>query len=106
MYITTYSVRVLYLIYYNALAALFGFLGKRVRLTPKNVIWLTVVACVCTVGFTVLDNIITPHWYGYSGRVFKLYFYASFSFMLPQVICTAISVGVLFFPLAKIFKKL
>ena len=100
------TVLVLYLIYYNALAALFGFLGKRVRLTAKNVVWLTAVACVCTVCFTVLDNIITPLWYGYSGRVFKLYFYASFSFMLPQVICTAISVGVLFFPLAKIFKKL
>ena len=100
------TVLVLYLIYYNLLALLFGFLGWWSRLTPKKLFWLTALACVCTVCFTLIDNIITPLWYGYSGRVFKLYFYASFSFMIPQVICTAISVGVLMFPLVKIFQKL
>ena len=100
------TVLVLYLIYYNLLALLFGFLGRWEKLTPKKLFWLTAAACVCTVCFTILDNIITPLWYGYSGRVLKLYFYASFSFMIPQVICTAISVGVLMFPLVKIFQRL
>ena len=100
------TVLVLYLTYYNLLALLFGLLGHFGDLTPKKVVWLTAVACVCTIAFTMLDNIITPLWYGYSGRVFKIYFYASFSVMLPQVVCTAVSVGVLLYPLVKIFQKL
>lgn len=100
------TVLVLYLTYYNLLALLFGFLGRWEKFTPKKLILLTVLACVCTVCFTIMDNIITPLWYGYSKRALKVYFYASFSFMIPQVICTAISVGLLFFPLVKIFKTL
>jgi hypothetical protein len=70
-------------------------------------IWIVVVcACICTALFSILDNIITPLWYGYEKRIFKIYFYASFSFMLPQVGCTAISVSFLFYPLARIFKGL
>ena len=100
------TVLVLYLTYYNLLALLFGFLGRWEKFTPKKLILLTLLACVCTVCFTIMDNIITPLWYGYSKRALKVYFYASFSFMIPQVICTAISVGLLFFPLVKIFKTL
>ena len=80
------TVLILYLIYYNLLALLFGFLGRWRDLTPRKVVWLTAVACVCTICFTMLDNIITPLWYGYSSRVFKIYFYASFSVVIPQVI--------------------
>ena len=100
------TVLILYLIYFNLLALLFGFLGGRMALKAKRVPILTALACVCTVGFTMLDNIITPLWLGYSGKLFKMYFWASFSFMIPQVICTAVSVGVLFFPLAKFFRTL
>jgi hypothetical protein len=100
------TVLLLYLIYFNLLALLFGFLGKYISLRVKCVPLLTVIACVCTIGFTMLDNVLTPWWLGYSGKLFKMYFWASFSFMLPQVICTAISVGVLFYPLAKFFKRL
>ena len=100
------TVLALYLIYYNVLALLFGFLGRWGKLSSIKIVWLTAIACACTVCFTMLDNIITPLWYGYSGRVLKLYFYASFSVMIPQVICTAVSVGILFYPLVKIFQKL
>ena len=100
------TVLILYLIYYNLIALLFGFLGKWKGLSLKKIVALTALSCVCTVCFTLLDNIITPLWYGYSGKVFRLYFMASLSVMAPQVICTAISVGVLFFPLVKIFQRL
>ena len=100
------TVLILYLVYFNSLTLLFGFLGRHIALRVKFVPLLTVIACVCTVGFTMLDNIITPWWLGYSGKLFKIYFWASFSFMVPQVVCTAVSVGILFFPLAKFFKKL
>ena len=100
------SVLVLYLLYYNMLAWLFGFLGKRMSCKSKNLPLLTGIACVCTVGFTMLDNVITSLWLGYSGRMFKLYFMASLSFMVPQVICTAVTVSILFLPLVKIFRKI
>lgn len=100
------TVLILYMIYYNLFALLFGFLGRYMAVKAKNVPLVTVIACVCTVGFTMLDNVITPLWLGYSGKLFKMYFWASFSFMIPQVICAAVSVGVLFLPLAKFFQKL
>ena len=100
------TVLVLYLTYYNLIALLFGFLGKWSKVSPQKIVFITALACICTVCFTMMDNIITPLWYGYSKRALKVYFYASFSVMVPQIICTAISVGVLFFPLVKIFKKL
>ncbi|MBR2321719.1 MAG: hypothetical protein IKA57_06245 [Clostridia bacterium] len=100
------TVLVLYLVYYNLLALLFGFLGRQSKITPLKLVCLTVLACLCTICFTMMDNIITPLWYGYSKRALKIYFYASFSFMIPQVICTAVSVGVLFLPLVKIFNVL
>ena len=100
------TVLILYLVYFNLLALLFGFLGRKIALQTKKIPLVTIIACVCTVGFTMLDNIITSWWLGYSGKLFKMYFWASFSFMVPQVICTAISVGILFYPLAKFFKKL
>ena len=99
------TVLVLYLIYYNLLALLFGFLGWWNNISMKKLALLTALACVCTVCFTLLDNIITPLWYGYSGKAFRVYFYASLSVLLPQVICTAVSVGVLFVPLVKIFQR-
>ncbi len=100
------TVLILYLVYYNMLALLFGFLGRWKGFSVKKLVAVTTLACICTICFTLLDNIITPLWYGYSGKVLRLYFMASFSVMLAQVICTAVSVGVLFFPLVKIFQTL
>ena len=97
-------VLILYLLYFNTLAALFGFLGK--KLSTKHLVWIVLIACVCTVCFTMLDNILTVVWYAYSPRAAKIYIYASLSVLLPQVICTAVTVGVLFLPLCKIFKRL
>lgn len=98
------TVLVLYLVYYNALACVFGWLGRFVKPTAKGLIWMIMTACVCTVGFTMLDNILTPLWYGYTPRAAQAYFYASLSFMIPHLVCTAVSVGVLFLPLTKMFK--
>ena len=100
------TVLVVYLIYFNLLCVIFGLLGRKLPLKTKH-IWIVVLcACICTAMFSMIDNILTPLWHGYSKRVFKIYFYASFSFMLPQIVCTAISVFFLFYPLARIFKSL
>ena len=97
------TVLILYLIYYNLLAFTFGFLGEKIKQPSKSLLFLTVVACLGTVCFSVLDNLITPLWYGYSSRELWLYFYYSLPFMLPQIVCTAVTVGILFLPFIKVF---
>ena len=97
------TVLILYLVYFNLLACLFGWLGKSMRISGKNLIWVVLTACVCTVFFSLFDNVLTPLWYGYSKRAAKAYFFASLPFMLPQVLCTAVSVSVLFLPMVKVF---
>ena len=96
----------LYLVYYNLLTFSFGALGKKIKKPVKYLPLIVILACLGTVFFTMFDNILTPLWYGYSMRAMKLYFFSSLPFMIPQVICTAISVSVLFLPLWKIFKMI
>ncbi len=97
------AVLVLYLVYFNLLALCFGLIGLKVRLSVKTLPYLTVVACVGTVCFTMIDNVLTPLWYGYSAKAVRAYFLASLPFMIPQVICTAVSVAFLLLPLTKVF---
>ncbi len=60
-------------------------------------------AAVMTVCFTLLDDFITPFVFGYSAVAAKAYFYGSFAAMLPQTICAAVSVFLLFPYLKKAF---
>ena len=100
------TVLVLYLIYFNLLTVCFGVLGKLIKNPLKWLVIIVFTACVCTLCFTLIDNIITPLWLGYDRRSATLYFKASLPFMIPQVVCTAISVATLFYPLHKTFKTL
>ena len=97
------TVLILYLVYFNGLTAVFGLLGRVVKKTLLALWWIVIVACVCTACFTMMDNLITPIWYGFSERATKVYFMASLPFMLPQIICTALSVGIMFLPLQRVF---
>ncbi len=97
------TVLVLYLVYFNLLALCFGLLGLKWRVSWKTLPWLVLIACVCSAGFTMIDNVLTPLWYGYSAQATKAYFLASLPFMLSQMICTAVSVAFLLIPLAKVF---
>lgn len=97
------SVLVLYLIYFNLLAFCFGLIGLKWRAGVKTLPWLILIACVCTVFFTLIDNVLTPIWYAYSANAARAYFFASLPFMLSQVVCTALSVALLLVPLAKVF---
>ncbi len=97
------TVLILYLLYYNLLAVVFGIFGKKVKESLKALWWLTLVACLGTVCFVMIDNVLTPLWYRYSWEAAKAYFFSSLVFLLPQIICTAVTVGVLFFPLNRAF---
>ncbi|MBR3864222.1 MAG: hypothetical protein IKJ19_03780 [Clostridia bacterium] len=98
------TVLILYLIYYNLLTFTFGKIGKNLNIKLKNVILIVILACAFTALFTLLDDIITPLYNGYSPKATKLYFYASLPVMSSQVICTAISSACLFVPFFKVFK--
>lgn len=98
------TVLILYLLYYNLLALCFGCVGRRIEVKPYTLWKYVIIACICTVCFTLMDNLITPIWYGYSAKAMKLYFIASLPFMLPQVLCTALTVGFLYLPLQRAFQ--
>lgn len=96
------TVIILYLIYYNLLCLIFGLLGKTLKI-PKHLYIVVIIAVLLTAIFTLLDDLITPLFYSYSQRATKAYFYASLTFMLPQVICNLIASIILFIPLTKTF---
>ena len=98
------TVLLLYLIYYNLLTLAFGLLGKARNEKLKRLPSLVSVACLGTLLFTVIDCVITVLWYDYGKKAALAYVYASLPFMIPQIICTAVSVSCLFLPLWRIFK--
>ena len=96
---------VLYLVYYNLFAVVFGLLGRRLKKSAELPRLAVLAACavVMTVLFTMLDNVITPLFFGYSRRAALVYFYNSLPVMCVQTACTAITVCLLFVPLRKAF---
>lgn len=102
------NVIVLYLIYYNLFALFFGWLGTRIggKITLPRVILVVASAVVFTILFTMLDNVITPLIYGFHGNAAKVYFVQSLTAMIPQAICAAVTVSVLFAPLIRVIRKI
>lgn len=74
--------------------------GEKARLAAE----LSAVAAFCTVLFSLWDDILTPLLMGYSKEAAAGYFYGSFLAMLPQTVCAAVSVFVLFYPLKRAFE--
>jgi len=70
----------------------------------KRLVVVCAFAAIFTICFTLLDDFITPCFLRYSKEATLAYFYASFLAMLPQTVCSVISVLILFPPLCKLFK--
>ena len=94
------NVLILYLVYYNIFVIVFGLLGKAYK-GGYSIIKHIVIIVVAI--FTLLDNIITPLLYSYSLSLRKIYFISSLYTMIPQIICTFITVLVIFPILLKVF---
>ncbi len=58
-------------------------------------------AGIMTVFFTLLDDVITPLFFGYSKQAAEVYFYGGFLAMLPQTVCATLSTFLLFDPLTR-----
>ena len=97
------SVFLTYIIYFNGLTAWFGFLGKTIKRTFKNLVIIVLFACVFTAIFSLLDCVITPLFYAFTWDAFVGYFAGSIPFMISGVICNAITNAVLFYPLHRAF---
>lgn len=97
------TVIILYLVYYTGFALFFGFLGNKFHRKADfcAYLWCVILSTAFTAAFTLLDDAITPIFFGFGIKETQAYFYASLPFMLTQCICAAISVGVLFIPLSK-----
>lgn len=71
----------------------------------RDIASVTALAAACTICFSLLDDVISPLIYGYTLEAAKAYFVASLYVMIPQTLCTIISVALLFQPLVTVFKK-
>lgn len=102
------TVLILYLIYYNLFAVVFSALGKKFRknISLNRLIFIVGIAAVCTIVFSLLDDIITPVFYGYSEKAAKAYFIASLAPMATQIICTIVSVFLIFPVLLSVFNRI
>lgn len=97
------SFNTLFFIAYNVLL-IFG--KKSPKLSAWKIIFsVTATAAVCTVCFTLLDDVITPLFYGFTPQAALAYFYTSFTAMIPQTLCAVVTVSLLFYPLTKIFSQ-
>ena len=99
------NVIILYLVYYNLFALIIGLIGKWLNrsVSLKSLIIVTAAAVVLTACFTLLDNVVTPLFYSFTKEAAKAYFLTSITAMLPQCVCSLITVAVLFYPLCKAY---
>ncbi|MBO7208379.1 MAG: hypothetical protein J6V58_01430 [Clostridia bacterium] len=95
------NVIILYLIYYNLFALFFGYLGKR----TGSLSLIVSGSVVFTILFTMIDNIITPLILGFSKNAAITYMLYSVYTCAPQIICTFVTVSLLFKPLTKVLYK-
>ncbi len=94
---------ILYLLYYNAFSLVMGMLARAVKNPLKGLIFIVLTVGVCTLFFTLLDDIITPLYLSFSTKAWRLYVYASLPVMGVHTACAALSTAALFIPLYKVF---
>ena len=101
------NVVLLYLIYYPLFAACFGGVGNalRRRADLKTQLLLTALAVLFTALFTLLDDAVTPLFYGYTKEAALAYFLASLSTMAMQCACALLTVFLLFRPLMAVLRR-
>ena len=78
---------------------------KRCSGAALRIFMYTSVACVCTICFTLLDDVISPLMLGMTKKTALAYFYASFMAMLPQTICTLVTLSTLSAPVTYIMRR-
>lgn len=62
-------------------------------------------ASICTICFTLLDDVLTPLFVGMTPATALGYFYASFIAMLTQTLCAILSISFLFIPVMRVMQR-
>ena len=101
------NVVLLYLIYYPLFAVCFGGVGNalRRRADLKTQLLVTALAVLCTALFTLLDDALTPLFYGYTKEAALAYFLFSLPTMAMQCACALLTVFLLFRPLMAVLRR-
>ena len=91
------SVIILYAVYFNLFVILFSFIGRKFngKLTVLRLVFTVAVVSLCTACFTLLDDIITPLFYGFNLKTALAYFYASLPTMALQTVNAVVTVSIL-----------
>lgn len=94
------SVIILYAVYYNLFVVIFSLIGKKFsgKLTALRLVFTAAAAALCTACFTLLDDIITPLFYGFDAKTALAYFYTSLPTMALQTVNVIVTVSI-FLPL-------
>ena len=102
------NVVVLYLVYYNLFALVFGMMGQvfKREYTLKKHILLIGMAVILTAAFTLLDDVITPWMCAFTWKATKAYFLASLYTMFSQMLCAGLTVSFIFPPLLRVLRLL
>ena len=101
------NVLILYLVYYNLFVLVIGALGKIFNrdTSPLKHVIVVIVALMLTLAFTALDNLITPLYCGFNKEAWLGYLGTSLYALVPQLMCTLITVSLLFRPLVKTLSR-
>ena len=99
------QVILLYIIYYNLFAVVIGMVGNLLR--DKNellkIIAVTALSVALTATFTVIDNLLNIWLFNLSAVAIKIYVAQSIPVAITQMICSAITVPLFYYPLKKVF---
>lgn len=87
------------------LAVYVALLIKNKSQKGREIADVAALAVVLTVCFTLLDDVITPLFYGYTPEAAAAYFMASLYVAVGQSVCVLASVMLLFRPLVAVFKR-
>lgn len=98
-----FAILVICIVCFNTLFILHR--AKKIKAQSLKIILFGVVGLCFTICFTLLDDIITPLFYGYSKEAALGYFYVSFTALLPHSICVFLSITALFLPIVKVMKR-
>lgn len=101
------SVMLLYIVYYNLFGLVFGVISKltHVKFSTKSHILVVLCGCFMTAMLTLLDDIITPLYFGFTIEMTKAYCLMSLTAVVPQIICTLATMIILFPILVRVFRQ-
>lgn len=101
------QVVILYLIYYNLFAVVIGLVGKTIKNKKDilKIVVITVISCVLTVCFTAIDNLINLVVLNLSPAAFRIYLVQSIPVVIRQIVCVAVTLPLLYYPLYKVFSS-